>query len=65
MRKLGIHARLDHIFDAPAAVKEVLISQFGLDNSVCLLSLKFENYDYLLPKHSLYWHVIPTFNSIH
>ncbi|XP_056692148.1 structural maintenance of chromosomes protein 5 isoform X2 [Spinacia oleracea] len=33
MRKLGIHARLDQIFDAPAAVKEVLISQSGLDNS--------------------------------
>ncbi|XP_021736294.1 structural maintenance of chromosomes protein 5-like [Chenopodium quinoa] len=33
MRKLGIHARLDQIFDAPAAVKEVLISQSNLDNS--------------------------------
>lgn len=35
MRKLGIHARLDQVFDAPAAVKEVLISQSGLDHSVC------------------------------
>ncbi|XP_010694874.1 structural maintenance of chromosomes protein 5 isoform X2 [Beta vulgaris subsp. vulgaris] len=33
MRKLGIHARLDQVFDAPAAVKEVLISQSGLDHS--------------------------------
>ncbi|CAI8583498.1 unnamed protein product [Vicia faba] len=33
MRALGIHSRLDQIFDAPAAVKEVLISQFKLDHS--------------------------------
>ncbi|KAK9700291.1 hypothetical protein RND81_08G229800 [Saponaria officinalis] len=33
MHELGIHARLDEVFDAPAAVKEVLISQCGLDHS--------------------------------
>lgn len=33
MRSLGIHARLDQIFDAPDAIKEVLTSQFGLDAS--------------------------------
>ncbi|KAL8129198.1 hypothetical protein V2J09_018353 [Rumex salicifolius] len=33
MRQLGIYSRLDQVFDAPAAVKEVLISQSGLDDS--------------------------------
>ncbi|KAF5736462.1 structural maintenance of chromosomes protein 5 [Tripterygium wilfordii] len=33
MRALGISSRLDQVFDAPDAVKEVLISQFGLENS--------------------------------
>ncbi|MED6147298.1 hypothetical protein PIB30_042905 [Stylosanthes scabra] len=33
MRALGIHSRLDQVFDAPIAVKEVLIRQFNLDNS--------------------------------
>ncbi|CAH9122921.1 unnamed protein product [Cuscuta epithymum] len=33
MRNLGIYSRLDQIFDAPVAVKEVLISQFGLEHS--------------------------------
>ncbi|CAN6806044.1 unnamed protein product [Brassica oleracea] len=33
MRSLGLHSRLDQIFDAPGAVKEVLTSQFGLDDS--------------------------------
>lgn len=37
MRMLGIHSRLDQVFDAPDAVKEVLINQFGLDSSVGLL----------------------------
>ncbi|RZB44823.1 structural maintenance of chromosomes protein 5 [Glycine soja] len=32
-RALGIYSRLDQIFDAPIAVKEVLISQFNLDYS--------------------------------
>ncbi|WVZ24282.1 hypothetical protein V8G54_002826 [Vigna mungo] len=32
-RALGIYSRLDQIFDAPIAVKEVLISQFNLDHS--------------------------------
>ncbi|KAK7369640.1 hypothetical protein VNO80_11682 [Phaseolus coccineus] len=32
-RALGIYSRLDQIFDAPIAVKEVLISQFNLDIS--------------------------------
>eukprot|EP01018_Ginkgo_biloba_P038498 Gb_33241 [translate_table: standard] len=33
MRKLGISSRLDQIFEAPSAVKEVLISQAILDHS--------------------------------
>lgn len=33
MHALGISSRLDQVFDAPHAVKEVLISQFGLDSS--------------------------------
>ncbi|KAJ8451451.1 hypothetical protein Cgig2_017842 [Carnegiea gigantea] len=33
MKKCGIFARLDQIFDAPTAVKEVLISQSGLNHS--------------------------------
>lgn len=34
MSALEIYSRLDQVFDAPTAVKEVLISQFGLDRSV-------------------------------
>ncbi|KAK6933847.1 RecF/RecN/SMC, N-terminal, partial [Dillenia turbinata] len=30
---LGIYSRLDQVFEAPPAVKEVLTNQFGLDNS--------------------------------
>ncbi|KAL8500858.1 hypothetical protein ACS0TY_020443 [Phlomoides rotata] len=33
MRRLGISSRLDQVFEAPYAVKEVLITQFGLDKS--------------------------------
>ncbi|KAJ8747043.1 hypothetical protein K2173_011297 [Erythroxylum novogranatense] len=33
MHQLGIYSRLDHVFDAPDAVKEVMISQFGLEKS--------------------------------
>ncbi|XP_022718609.1 structural maintenance of chromosomes protein 5 isoform X2 [Durio zibethinus] len=33
MRELGIYSRLDQVFDAPTAVKEVLTSQFGLEHS--------------------------------
>ncbi|GAB2300145.1 Structural maintenance of chromosomes protein 5 [Dionaea muscipula] len=33
MHMLGIYSRLDQVFDAPAAVKDVLISQFGLEYS--------------------------------
>ncbi|KAI9170146.1 hypothetical protein LWI28_023305 [Acer negundo] len=33
MRALGISARLDQVFDAPSAVKEVMASQFGLEHS--------------------------------
>ncbi|KAL5827330.1 hypothetical protein ACOSQ3_019161 [Xanthoceras sorbifolium] len=33
MRALGISARLDQVFDAPNAVKEVMTSQFGLEYS--------------------------------
>ncbi|CAN0917296.1 Structural maintenance of chromosomes protein 5 [Linum grandiflorum] len=31
MRELGIYSRLDQVFDAPDAIKKVLISQCGLD----------------------------------
>lgn len=34
MRSLGIYSRLDEVFDAPTAVKHVLIEQSGLDRSV-------------------------------
>ncbi|KAK6232571.1 hypothetical protein SCA6_002644 [Theobroma cacao] len=33
MHELGIYSRLDQVFDAPTAVKEVLTSQFGLEHS--------------------------------
>ncbi|PSS26478.1 Structural maintenance of chromosomes protein [Actinidia chinensis var. chinensis] len=33
MHTLGIYSRLDQVFDAPNAVKEVLIGQFGLEYS--------------------------------
>ncbi|GJM97642.1 hypothetical protein PR202_ga14582 [Eleusine coracana subsp. coracana] len=33
MRQIGINSRLDQVFEAPAAVKDVLISQAGLDSS--------------------------------
>lgn len=33
MHELGIYSRLDQVFDAPTAVKEVLTSQFNLENS--------------------------------
>ncbi|KAL6989710.1 hypothetical protein U1Q18_015461 [Sarracenia purpurea var. burkii] len=33
MRALGIYSRLDQVFDAPSAVKEVLIGQFRLSDS--------------------------------
>ncbi|TXG55854.1 hypothetical protein EZV62_017167 [Acer yangbiense] len=33
MHALGISARLDQVFDAPSAVKEVMASQFGLEHS--------------------------------
>ncbi|KAI3866492.1 hypothetical protein MKX03_023183 [Papaver bracteatum] len=33
MQKLGIYSRLDQVFDGPDAVKEILISQFGLQYS--------------------------------
>lgn len=41
MRALGIYSRLDQVFDAPVAVKEVLIGQFGLEYSVTLLRYEF------------------------
>jgi structural maintenance of chromosomes protein 5 len=34
MQQLGIFSRLDQVFEAPSAVKDVLISQFGLDCAV-------------------------------
>ncbi|KAL6873828.1 hypothetical protein ACP4OV_013910 [Aristida adscensionis] len=33
MKQLGIYSRLDQVFEAPPAVKDVLIGQAGLDNS--------------------------------
>lgn len=33
MHNLGIYSRLDQIFDAPDAVKEVLVQQYGLERS--------------------------------
>lgn len=39
VRAFGIYSRLDQIFDAPAAVKEVLTMQFGLEHSVMLSKL--------------------------
>lgn len=33
LHALGIYSRLDQVFDAPDAVKEVMISQFGLEYS--------------------------------
>ncbi|XP_059651902.1 structural maintenance of chromosomes protein 5 [Cornus florida] len=33
MRALGIYSRLDQVFDAPNAVKEILCGQVGLENS--------------------------------
>jgi len=38
MHSLGLYSRIDQVFDAPNAVKEVLTGQFGLDHSVCFLS---------------------------
>lgn len=40
MHKLGIYSRLDQVFDAPSAVKDVLISQSGLEHSVTMPTLK-------------------------
>lgn len=34
MEQLGIYSRLDQVFQAPDAVKDVLISQAILDDSV-------------------------------
>ncbi len=34
MRNIGIYSRLDQVFDAPNAVREVLTGQCGLDRSV-------------------------------
>lgn len=41
MRSLGLYSRIDQVFDAPNAVKEVLTGQFGLEHSVCFLSFFF------------------------
>uniref|UniRef100_A0A251VFZ7 Uncharacterized protein n=1 Tax=Helianthus annuus TaxID=4232 RepID=A0A251VFZ7_HELAN len=35
MSSMGLYSRLDQVFDAPHAVKEVLIGQAGLEHSVC------------------------------
>lgn len=32
---MGVYSRLDQVFDAPYAVKEVLIGQANLESSVC------------------------------
>lgn len=52
MRALGIHSRLDQVFDAPVAVKEVLIGQFGLEYSVTLLRYEFTLFSF---KDLVYW----------
>jgi hypothetical protein len=39
MEQLGIYSRLDQVFQAPDTVKDVLISQAGLDDSVLLYYL--------------------------
>lgn len=44
MKMLGIKSRLDQVFDAPAAVRDVLISQFALDHSVCVLWILFSSF---------------------
>lgn len=59
MSALGIHSRLDQVFDAPTAVKEVLTSQFGLDRSVCfpsflLSSLFLEGHTTLIIKLNIW-----------
>ncbi|KAK4414494.1 Structural maintenance of chromosomes protein 5 [Sesamum alatum] len=48
MRKLGISSRLDQVFEAPHAVKEVLIGQFGLDHSYIGSRETDENADLVL-----------------
>lgn len=40
-KELGIYSRLDQVFDAPNAVKEVMIGQFGLQNSVCICPILY------------------------
>jgi hypothetical protein len=47
MRNIGIYSRLDQVFDAPNAVREVLTGQCGLDRSVSPLSFPFQFMIYL------------------
>lgn len=45
MSSMGIYSRLDQVFDAPYAVKEVLIGQAGLENSYIGSKKSDENAD--------------------
>ncbi|OMO50483.1 RecF/RecN/SMC [Corchorus capsularis] len=47
MRELGIYSRLDQVFDAPTAVKEVLTSQCSLDRSYIGSGNTDQNADYI------------------
>ena len=53
MHSIGIYSRLDQVFNAPNAVKEVLTSQFGLDRSVSSLSFLVQFVMYLTEPHEV------------
>ncbi|KAB1224969.1 Structural maintenance of chromosomes protein 5 [Morella rubra] len=53
MRSLGIYSRLDQVFDAPNAVKEVLTGQCGLDRSYIGSKETDQKADELLKLHIL------------
>ena len=48
MHSIGIYSRLDQVFNAPNAVKEVWTGQFGLDRSVSFLHFLFQFVMYLI-----------------
>lgn len=56
MSTLGISSRLDQVFDAPDAVKEVLTSQFALEHSVWFLRF-FVNVSLKNARKLSYWAV--------
>ena len=53
MHSIGIYSRLDQVFNAPNAVKEVLSCQFGLDRSVSSLSFLVQFVMYLTEPHEV------------